>query len=311
MAVAARRAGGRDSGGRSSKGIEHMASATIKLFLPRGDAKSLRFAEISNWIGMAIAAPRTELDGLLARKELDQAGVYILIGSDPITNVPHAYIGEAEVVRKRLKDHRTEEFWVSAIVFVSKDGSLTKAHVRHLESRLLSEAGQVGRFALKQNQAGGAKLSESDREDMEVFLARIRQLLPVLGCDILEPVVQTTPDAQPGGVLFCRMRKAEARGHRTAKGFVVLKGSTAVLKERQSARRYPYVVALRKQLIADRTLIEKDGVLVLTKDFEFSSPSAAAVVIHGGSANGLLAWKSKDGESLKDLDAGGGQRRAQ
>jgi hypothetical protein len=288
-----------------------MASATIKLFLPRGDAKSLRTAEISNWTGMAVAAPRTELDGLLDRPELVKAGVYILVGSDLIRNKPQAYVGEAEVVRDRLKDHRTKEFWVSAIVFVSKDENLTKAHVRYLESRLLSEADQVGRFALEQNQAGGAKLPESDRGDMEVFLARIRQLLPVLGCDILEPVVQTAADAQPGGVLFCRMKGAEARGYRTANGFVVLKGSTAVLKQRPKADRYPDVVALRKQLIADGTLIERDGFLVLTKDVEFSSPSAAAVVIHGGSANGLEAWKSKDGQSLKDLDAGGGQRRAQ
>jgi len=60
-----------------------MTSATIKLFLPRGDAKSLRTAEISNWTGKAIAAPRTELDELLQREELDKAGVYILSGSDP------------------------------------------------------------------------------------------------------------------------------------------------------------------------------------------------------------------------------------
>ena len=60
-----------------------MPSATIKLFLPRGDAKSLRTAEIPNWTGKAVAAPRTELDELLAREELDEAGVYILIGSDP------------------------------------------------------------------------------------------------------------------------------------------------------------------------------------------------------------------------------------
>ena len=52
-----------------------MSSATIKLFLPRGDAKSLRTAEISNWSGKAIAAPRTELDELLAREELEKAGV--------------------------------------------------------------------------------------------------------------------------------------------------------------------------------------------------------------------------------------------
>lgn len=279
-----------------------MTSATIKLFLPRGDAKSLRTAEISNWTGKAVAAPRTELAELLAREELEKAGVYILIGSDPLTNAPHAYIGEAEIIRERLKQHKAKEFWVSAIVFVSKDENLTKAHVRYLESRLLSEATQVNRFSLEQNQAGGSKLPESDREDMEVFLARIRQLLPVLGSDILAPVVQPAAKAQPGGVLFCRIKGAEARGQRTTNGFVVLNGSTAVLAQRPSAETYPYVVAQRKDLITDGTLIEKGGFLIFRRDAEFSSPSAAAAVIHGGSANGLTAWKSNDGQSLKQLD---------
>src|SRR5580658_8183538 len=104
-----------------------MTSATIKLFLPLGDAKSLRTAEISNWTGKAVAAPRTELEELLAREELDKAGVYILTGSDPQTNAPLAYIGEAENVRDRLRQHKKEEFWVSALVFVSKDENPTKA----------------------------------------------------------------------------------------------------------------------------------------------------------------------------------------
>lgn len=279
-----------------------MASATIKLFLPLGDAKSLRTAEISNWTGKAVAAPRTELDELLAREELEKAGVYILLGSDPLTNAARAYIGEAEVIRERLKQHKTKEFWVSAIVFVSKDENLTKAHVRFLESRLLAEASQVGRFVLEQNQAGGSRLPESDREDMEVFLAHIRQLLPVLGSDILAPIAQPIGKSQPGGVLHCRIKGAEARGQRTPNGFVVLQGSTAVLEERPSAESYPYVLVQRKQLVADGTLIEKDGYLIFTRDAEFSSPSAAAVVIHGGSANGLTAWKTVDGKSLKHLD---------
>ena len=134
-----------------------MSSATIKLFLPRGDAKSLRTAEISNWSGKAIAAPRTELDELLAREELEKAGVYILLGTDPQTNAPHAYIGEAEIICDRLKQHKTKE-WNSAIVFTSKDENLTKAHVRYLEARLLAEAAEVKRFTLDQNQAGGSKL---------------------------------------------------------------------------------------------------------------------------------------------------------
>ncbi len=279
-----------------------MNSATIKLFLPRGDAKSLRTAEISNWTGKAIAAPRTELDDLLAREELDKAGVYILTGSDPLANTPRAYIGEAEVIRDRLKQHKTKEFWISAIVFVSKDENLTKAHVRYLESRLLAEAAQIDRFTLEQNQAGGSRLPESDREDMEVFLSRIRQLLPVLGSDLLIPVAQPAAKPQSGGLLFCRRKGAEARGHRTPDGFVVLRGSTAVLQERESAKSWPATIATRKQLIADGTLTQKDGFYEFVRDVQFSSPSAAAAVIEGGSANGLIEWKTKDGVTLKELD---------
>jgi hypothetical protein len=112
-----------------------LTSATIKLFLPRGDAKSLRTAEISNWTGKAIAAPRTELDELLAREELDKAGVYILIGNDPQTNAPRAYIGEAEVIRERLKQHKTKEFWVSAIV-AFHDDELLSSDARSHPARL-------------------------------------------------------------------------------------------------------------------------------------------------------------------------------
>jgi hypothetical protein len=137
---------------------------------------------------------------------------------------------------------------------------------------------------------------------MEVFLARIRQLLPVLGSDILTPIAQPTKQSQAGDFLFCRNKGAEAQGQRTANGFVIYQGSTAVLEERPSTGSYPYVVAQRKQLIADGTLVEKGGFLVFARDAEFSSPSAAAAVIHGGSANGLTAWKAKDGTTLKQLD---------
>src|SRR5207249_2501210 len=225
-----------------------------------------------------------------------------LTGADPESGLPSAYIGEAEVIRDRLKQHKTKDFWISAIVFVSKDENLTKAHVRYLESKLLNEATQVGRFTLEQNQAGGSKLPESDREDMDVFLSRIRQLLPVLGSDLLIPIGQPAAKQQSGGTLFCRMKGAEARGHRTPDGFVVLRDSTAVLQERQSAKRWPYVLALRNKLIADGTLVQKDAFYRFTRDVEFSSPSAAASVIEGGSANGLIEWRTKDGRVLKELD---------
>ena len=75
----------------------------------------------------------------------------------------------------------------------------------------------------------------------------------------------------------------------------MLQGSTAVSQERQSAKKWPYVIALRKQLIVDGTLVQKDGFYRFTRDVEFSSPSAAAAVNEGGSANGLNEWRTKVG----------------
>jgi hypothetical protein len=289
--------------GLVQSGIE-MTSATIKLFLPHGDAKRLRVGEVSNWTGKALAAPRIELDDLLLREEAGSAGIYFLFGTDPENGDALAYIGEAEVIRDRLKQHKARDFWNSLVVFVSKDENLTKAHIRYLENRLLIEAKKAGRYRLENANTSNPKLPESDREDMEVFLSRIQQVLPVLGSDLLTPISGSSLGQKQQMELFCKNKGAIANGRRTEGGFVVFKNSTAVVAERSSAEsQHPYVVALRKKLLQDGTLSEKDGLLVFTRDTEFDSPSAAAAVIHGGGANGLTAWKDKSGKTLKEIEA--------
>jgi len=42
---------------------------------------------------------------------------------------------------------------------------------------------------------------------------------------------------------------------------------------------------------------------VFAQDVEFSSPSAAAAIVMGGSAQGPAVWKDVDGKSLKDIEA--------
>lgn len=280
-----------------------MASATIKLFLIHGDPKRLRTAEISNWSGKAVAAPRTEFDQLLVRDELGQSGVYILTGTDAETGESAAYVGEAEVLRDRLKIHKNLDFWVRAVVFVSKDENLTKSHIRYLEGRLISDAHQALRVKLANSQGSGSKLPESDREDMEVFLSKVHQLLPVLGSDILTPVVTPKSPEDTTPLLYCDIKGLRAKGERTPNGFVVFQGSQAVLETRPSAAQYPYTVKLREQLIQEEVLQRDTLAYVFTKDIEFSSPSAAAAVIHGGSANGMVVWRTGNGITLKQIES--------
>lgn len=80
-----------------------MRAATIKLFLVHGSPNGLRTAELSNWSGKAVAAPRTEMSELLKREELSSPGFYLLTGVDPESGDRAIYIGEAENVATRLK----------------------------------------------------------------------------------------------------------------------------------------------------------------------------------------------------------------
>lgn len=136
-----------------------------------------------------------------------------------------------------------------------------------------------------------------------MFLSRIQQVLPVLGSDLLTPIAGSTKPTKAQPILICKIKTVVARGRRTEAGFVVFKDSTAVLDLRPSAEiQHPFVVALRHKLVQDGTLVLKGEAYAFTHDAEFSSPSAAAAVIHGGGANGLTAWRDAAGKTLKVLE---------
>lgn len=280
-----------------------MPSATIKIFLVHGDPKRLRTAELSNWTGKAAAGPRSEFDSVLSREESQKSGVYLLTGIDPETGKSAVYIGEAETIKDRVKSHLDKDFWNHITFFTSKDENLTKAHIKYLEGRLIEQAKQAGRAVVINNQGSGSRLPESDREDMEIFLEKIHQLLPVLGVEVLVPRTINAAGVTELELLFCEIKGLKATGHLTPNGIVVLAGSQAVLIDRPSSQKYPWALNMRKRLIDDGVLASKMDHLLFTQDAEFSSPSAAAAVIHGGHANGLISWKNKDGKILKELES--------
>ncbi len=278
-------------------------TATVKIFLTKGSPTSVRTAEISNWTGKAVTGPRSQIEDMLKREEAAKPGVYFLTGVNPESGRDRVYIGEAEVIRNRIKGHLDRDFWKTLVFFVSKDENLTKAHIKYLEGRLIETAREVGRFELENSQGSGSHLPESDAADMDIFLYRMEQLLPILGQEFLKSVVKKGEKSRKAGLLFCEIKGLKATGRQTENGFVVLKGSEAVLKERPSTQKYQYTANLREGLISDGIIEEEKDRLVFLADHEFSSPSAAAAVIHGGQANGLTAWKDSKGVSLKEKEA--------
>ncbi len=175
---------------------------SIRVYLADGTPGGLLTAEIMNWTGHVVAAPRSDLAALLKRAETSRTGIYILLGDDPESlGGTLAYIGEGDEVRTRLKQHaRPEEqggkdFWERAIVLTSKDANLTKAHARYLESRFITLAQQARRARLINGTAPPPlPLPEADVSDMEYFIAQAKIILPVLGVNILR---STAPPSAP------------------------------------------------------------------------------------------------------------------
>jgi hypothetical protein len=276
-------------------------TATVKIFLAQGSPTSVRTAELSNWTGKAVAGPRSQIEEILKREEANNPGVYFLTGVNPETGRDKVYIGEAEVIRNRIKGHMGKDFWKTIVFFVSKDENLTKAHIKYLEGKLIETAKSIGRSELENAQSSGSHLPESDAADMDIFLFRMEQLLPILGQDFLKPLVKQEV-SRKSDLLFCEIKNLKATGRQTDNGLVVLKDSEAVLEERPSTQKYQYAANLRKTLLDENIVEKRDDRLVFISDYEFSSPSAAAAVVHGGQANGLTSWKDSKGISLKQKE---------
>ncbi|OOH85917.1 GIY-YIG nuclease family protein [Comamonas kerstersii] len=278
---------------------------SIRLFLVDGTPNGLLTAEIMNWTGHVLTGPRSKLSELVQRRECARTGVYFLIGPDPDDPLRHhVYVGESDDVAQRLKQHNRSEdqggkdFWEKVCLVTSKDQNLTKAHVKYLESKLIAIAAAAGRCVVVNGTAHEyVGLPESDRADMAYFLEQIRTVLPVLGFEFLRElakpsapaaVVASNVSRSPRFVLELARSGVRATAQEIDGDFFVLKGSRARAQWVGVQGGY---AELFKQLIADGVLISEGGEhLVFNDDYAFSSPSAAAAVVSGRSANGRTSW---------------------
>ena len=274
---------------------------TIKIFLIDGEPNGRMSCELSNWSGKAYKIPRIKVKDCSDRNDLISTGVYLLFGKDE-EGKDIVYIGEAESILKRLNQHLNQkDFWNETIVFISKDENLNKAHVKYLENRLHNIAHSAKRYKVENSIIPTqSSISESDRSEMEEFIENIKMLVNTLGHKVFDEK-REIKQKQITDVFYLRgARGAEATGESTSDGFVVYKGSKAA-KDTTNSMNFN-LIKLREKLTYDSIFIDKVEYLEFSEDFLFSSPSAAAAIVMGRSANGLTEWKLKSGKTLKEFE---------
>ena len=279
---------------------------TIQIFLPSGDPRGMRVAEITTRIVRVIEVPRSQLGDFLRMPEAQQVGVYFLMGELSEAGLPRTYIGQSGSVGKRLEQHhQNKDVWNRAFVLISLTNSLTQTHGLFLEWLAIAEATKAGRYGLENGNTGSQPYTPAPLQaDCHEIHETAATLLATLGQPIFEPLTSAPTAKGIVELFYCKGSEADGVGEYTTEGFVVHKGSKGRAEIVPSIQGTSHE-RMRSQLIMEGVLAENAGsagsMLVFTRDHLFSSPSTAAMAVMGRSANGWVEWKTASGKTLDEV----------
>lgn len=292
-----------------------MHGKSINLFLMDDTANGRIKCTLANWTGVAYKIPRTELDKCKERDDLKQSGVYFLFGTSDQTGECIVYIGQAgarkngEGILNRLQEHKRnpdKDYWTEAIAFTTSNNSFGPTEISYLENRFCSLATEAKRYIVKNvNDPAPGNITEEKEGELEEFLDYAKIVMGTLGHKIFDPLIVNenmgdmfASNKRKESILYLKrksrksMQVIEAKCKQTSEGFVVLKGSHVEMISSNSL-----LLSIKKK--RQVALIDGDG--ILQEDVLFTSPSSAAAFVIGGSVNGLTAWKTIEGETIKSL----------
>lgn len=278
---------------------------TIQIFLPGGDPRGIRIAEITTRIVQVIEVPRSLLQDFLKMDESDQVSLYFLFGDAGDGSEPRVYIGQTGDLRARMVSHnQKKDFWERALVLISRTHSLTGTHALFLEWHCLQEAKKAGRYADENGNSGTKPHTPAPLQaDCHEIFETGRTLLATLGYPVFDPVgaaiasVASVAAAKVGEVFYCKSSGADGRGLYTSEGFVVLAGSRGRLTNVKSSAGGPDE-RFRAKLVESGVMRAEGDAVVVTKDHLFRSPSMAALALLGRRSNGWIEWKAENGQTL-------------
>lgn len=176
---------------------------TLRIFVAEGDPEGLRVVERVNWTGRGLVIPRDRLSAVKSRPELQQPGIYILVGeeTDEIgQDRTVLYIGQTEALGWRLDNHNVnKDFWNRVVLFVSNSNSLNRAHVTWLEWALVDRIkGNDGVRLTNGNAPSEPNLDEFEKADTKAFLDDVLSILPLVGLRAFEAQKVVKPAPQSG-----------------------------------------------------------------------------------------------------------------
>jgi len=275
-----------------------MRGKTIQVFLTDGSPRGIKLAEITSNIEQAIFIPRSKMNEATNRAEVSRPGIYFLFGDNGEKSKPIVYIDQSRNSLDRIKTHdQKKDFWNYAVLIISKTESFTQTHIEYLEELAITKAYEANRYHLENVvNPRKFKVPETLEADLLDNFDTIKILLSILGFPLFDIIAKEEKSKE---LLYCKGKKAIAEGEYKEDGFVVFKGST--MNKELSLSSISAMKKLRKKLIENHIVLEKELVYEFQEDYLFGSPSSAAAQVLARNSNGWTEWKDKQGKTLDDL----------
>lgn len=267
----------------------------LTMILVDGTSTGIIEASLDDWYGICYKIPRNKIKEASLLDCISNSGVYILLGDDEETGGKKAYIGESENAYKEVINYnKSKDFWNEALVFVSNDNTLNKAHIKYVEHELYQKAKKCNRFIIE-NATNPTKssLSTADGIKADKFIDKVQLITSTLGYRIFDMLIT---DNNEDDKLYLKVAgDVVAEAKVTDEGFVILKGSK-IVNEIKSSLSKGLVNYVNKERASNDI---KDNIFI--NDHLVSSPSMGAVIILGRNANGRTEWRNKNGKTLKEI----------
>lgn len=268
---------------------------TISIYIPDGNARSIKICDIKDSIVKAIFIPRTKLSEAAERKELQDPWIYFLFGEQNEIGKHQVYIWEAETLITRLKQHNSwKDFWNAAICFVSEKRNINKAHIKYLENYCCEQAKKINKCELENSTTPTqSSLTEQDVDFVMSFFDDMKVLISALGFPIFEEIKK-----EKKNIFYCKWKWAIAEGELNEDWITIFKWSQANIEETATA--WERVIWMRRKLIEKGILKKEWDFYIFTEDYTFSSPSASAAVILARRANWWTEWKDSENKTMDE-----------
>lgn len=270
-------------------------SKKLETIYHNGQPDGIRSIRIKLSTMTVYVIPRPLLSEAKSISGINHPGIYYLINENDDNKIAQIYVGQTRNGIARLDEHnRSKTFWNKAIMFLADSKTFTLDMISGLEKFAILKAQESKRYNVENTVVPKYEIDEYDMDSVEKIYDEIQFIMGTLGYKM----DNANASINEANILHTTRNGITALGMYDGEKFEVLEGSEVNINKVAHLEKYN---KQRAELLKNGSISLVDGKYILHVILDFKTPSGASDFILGGSTNGWVEWKNKDGKTLDEI----------